>query len=43
MKLSRFALLAAGVLTMAIVVLLINRTFWKRLYNLAERKYSLGR
>ena len=39
----RFALLAAGVLTMAIVVLLINRTFWKRLYNLAERKYSLGR
>ena len=39
----RFALLAAGVLAMAIVVVLINRTFWKRLYDLAERKYALGR
>jgi NitT/TauT family transport system permease protein len=38
----RFALLAAGVLAMAIVVVLINRTFWKRLYDLAERKYALG-
>ena len=37
------ALLAAGVLTMAAVVVLINRLFWKRLYALAERRYSLGR
>ena len=39
----RFAMLAAGVLVMAIVVVAINRTFWKRLYHLAERKYALGR
>ncbi|MEO6773372.1 MAG: ABC transporter permease subunit [Kofleriaceae bacterium] len=39
----RFALLAAGVLMMAVLVVLINRTFWKRLYDLAERKYALGR
>ncbi len=39
----KFALLAAGVLAMAIVVVAINRTFWKRLYDLAERKYALGR
>ena len=37
------ALLAAGVLTMAAVVVIINRLFWKRLYALAERRYSLGR
>jgi NitT/TauT family transport system permease protein len=37
------ALLAAGVLTMAALVVLINRVFWKRLYALAERRYSLGR
>jgi NitT/TauT family transport system permease protein len=39
----QFALLAAGVLAMAVVVVAINRTFWKRLYDLAERRYSLGR
>lgn len=39
----QFALLAAGVLAMALVVVLINRTFWRRLYDLAERKYALGR
>jgi len=36
-------LLAAGVLTMATVVVLINRLFWKRLYHLAERRYALSR
>jgi len=36
-------LLAAGVLAMAGLVVLVNRLFWKRLYALAERKYSLGR
>jgi NitT/TauT family transport system permease protein len=39
----QFARLAAGVLAMAVLVVLINRTFWKRLYDLAERKYALGR
>ena len=39
----QFPLLAAGVLTMAVVVVAINRTFWKRLYYLAERRYSLSR
>ncbi len=38
----QFALLAAGVLAMAVVVVAINRTFWKRLYDVAERKYALG-
>ena len=39
----QFALLAAGVLAMAVLVVVINRTFWKRLYDLAERRYALGR
>ena len=38
-----FARLAAGVLTMALLVVLINRTFWKRLYAMAERRYALSR
>jgi NitT/TauT family transport system permease protein len=38
-----FPRLAAGVLTMAFVVVLINRTFWKRLYGIAERRYALSR
>ena len=37
-----FPLLAAGVVTMAVSVVLINRLFWKRLFRLAERKYSLN-
>ena len=37
-----FPLLAAGVLTMAVSVVLLNRLFWKRLFRLAERKYSLS-
>jgi NitT/TauT family transport system permease protein len=39
----QFGLLAAGVLAMAVLVVAINRTFWKRLYDLAERKFALGR
>ena len=39
----QFALLAAGVLAMAVLVVVINRTFWKRLFDLAERRYALGR
>lgn len=37
-----FPLLAASVLTMAIFVVLLNRFFWKRLYHLAEQRYSLN-
>ncbi len=34
--------LLAGTLLMAAVVVLINRVLWKRLYALAERRYTLG-
>ncbi|HEY7418207.1 MAG TPA: ABC transporter permease subunit [Ktedonobacteraceae bacterium] len=34
--------LLAATLLMAIVVVLINRLLWKRLYGLAERRYTLG-
>ena len=37
-----FSLLAAGVVTMAAFVVLLNRFFWKRLYRLAEDRYSLN-
>jgi NitT/TauT family transport system permease protein len=37
-----FPTLLAGTLLMAIVVVIINRTLWKRLYALAERRYTLG-
>ena len=37
-----FSLLAAGVVTMAVFVVLLNRFFWKRLYRLAEDRYSLN-
>lgn len=37
-----FPLLAAAVLTMAVSVVLLNRLFWKRLYRLAESRYSLN-
>ncbi|MCX7941636.1 MAG: ABC transporter permease, partial [Dictyoglomaceae bacterium] len=34
------ALLAGSTLTMAIMVVLINRFFWKRLFKLSEEKFS---
>jgi NitT/TauT family transport system permease protein len=34
-------LLAASVLTMAVVVVLVNRLFWRRLYSLAERRFAM--
>ena len=37
-----FPLLAAGVVTMASFVVLLNRFFWKRLYRLSEERYSLN-
>lgn len=38
-----FPLLAAGVIVMAVIVVVFNRTVWKRLYRLAEERYSLNR
>ncbi len=37
---SQYHLLAAGVLCMALVVILINRLVWRPLYQLAERRYA---
>jgi NitT/TauT family transport system permease protein len=37
-----FPELLAGTLLMALVVVLINRLLWKRLYALAERRYTLA-
>jgi NitT/TauT family transport system permease protein len=37
-----FSVLLAGTLLMAAVVVIINRLLWKRLYALAERRYTLG-
>lgn len=36
-----YPLLCASVVTMALFVVLLNRFFWKRLYRLAEDRYSL--
>jgi NitT/TauT family transport system permease protein len=38
-----FPLLAAGVLVMAGVVVLFNRLVWRRLYQLAETRFSLSK
>jgi len=38
-----FPLLAASVLVMAAVVVLFNRLVWRRLYDLAERQFSLSK
>jgi NitT/TauT family transport system permease protein len=38
-----FALLSAGTLIMAFTVVLINRSLWRRLALLAEKRYSLAR
>ncbi len=37
-----FPALLAGTILMAIIVVIINRVLWKRLYALAERRYTLG-
>jgi NitT/TauT family transport system permease protein len=39
---NHFGVLLAATLLMAAVVVLINRLLWKRLYALAERRYTLG-
>jgi NitT/TauT family transport system permease protein len=38
-----FPLLAAGVLTMSLSLVLMNRTVWRRLYRLADERFSLNR
>ena len=38
-----FPLLAASVLVMATVVVVFNRTVWRRLYDLAEKRFSLSK
>lgn len=40
---ANFPLLAAGVLTMSMALVLLNRTVWRRLWTLAATKYSLNR
>ncbi|MFI5181889.1 MAG: ABC transporter permease [Thermoanaerobaculia bacterium] len=40
---ANFPLLAAGVLTMSLALVLLNRTVWRRLWTLAATKYSLNR
>ena len=37
-----YPLLAAGIVTMALFVVLVNRVFWKKMYRLAEGRYSLN-
>ena len=37
---ANFPLLTAGVLTMSLALVLLNRIVWRRLYRLAETKYS---
>ncbi len=40
---ANFPMLAAGVLTMSLALVLLNRFVWRRLWKLAETKYSLNR
>src|SRR5215467_6654371 len=36
-----YALLLAGTLALVLTVILVNRTFWRRLYRLAEQRYRM--
>ena len=38
-----YPMLAGGVVAMSLAVVLLNRTLWKRLYHLAEERYSLNK
>ena len=38
----KYSLLAAAVVTMSVFVVMLNRIVWKRLYRLAESRYSLN-
>jgi NitT/TauT family transport system permease protein len=37
-----FPMLTASIVTMALAVVVLNRLIWKRLYRVAELKYSLN-
>jgi NitT/TauT family transport system permease protein len=39
---ANFPVLAAGAITMAVFVVIINRLVWKRVYHVAESRYSLN-
>ena len=39
---ANYPLLTAGIVTMALFVVLVNRFFWKKMYRLAEDRYSLN-
>jgi NitT/TauT family transport system permease protein len=39
---AKYPLLTAGIVTMALFVVLVNRFFWKKMYRLAEERYSLN-
>jgi NitT/TauT family transport system permease protein len=39
----RYSLLAASTIIMSLVVVVFNRTVWRRLYHLAEVRYSLNK
>jgi NitT/TauT family transport system permease protein len=39
---AEYARLAAGTIVMALVVVIVNRLFWRRLYYAAEQRYRLG-
>ncbi len=38
-----FGMLAGSILVMSTTVVMINRFFWKRFYNIAEQKFSLNK
>jgi NitT/TauT family transport system permease protein len=40
---TQFPMLAAAVTVMAVVVVLFNRTVWRRLYRLAEERFALNK
>ena len=40
---ANFPLLAAGVLTMSLALVTLNRTVWRRLYRLADERFALNR
>src|SRR5262245_42396959 len=40
---ANFALLAAGVLTMSFALVALNRSVWRRLYRIADERFSLNR
>jgi NitT/TauT family transport system permease protein len=40
---ANFPLLAAGVLTMSLTLVTLNRTLWRRVYRIADERFSLNR